>query len=417
MEGRPPKTWHSASDQLCLVVDNPKDDDESLLAQAEAGNFLKECVLAQRHYDRGEDAEAHKHYSSAGARGSQVAQYNAALMTEHGRGTEASLENAMHLYKRVARRGFREAKLRLGYHLTQTDEVAQGVKYIHEAASGGSAPAMFEYGMMHLYGVSVDQDVAAGTDWLERSVTGGYVRAAFELAIYYSSPICDEVQLDLAVKMAAHAAGEGHSLAQDLLGQFYLIGMGVEPDDHMAYECFSAAASRGVLSSKRDLGILLESGRGCDQDLSRAVDLFRECNDAGDSTSKFRLALLHARGAGGLAVDPKLGRKMVREAADMGCIVAKGYLIRHELVDEDKARLIKVDLASAAANAGHPNHTAAIRVLVSLGHIPSCLACGISKTELPTPLMECGTCKKAKYCSRACQEVDWRKHRVECKAE
>ena len=415
MEGHPTKTWHSASDQLCLVVDDPSDDDERLRAQAKAGNFLKECVLAQRHYDRGEYVEAHKHYTAAGARGTQAAQYNAAILTEHGRGTEASLEEAMHLYQRVARRGSREAKFRLGYHLTQTDEVAQGVKYIREAADGGSAPAMFEYGMMFLHGVSVDEDVAVGTDWRQRSVEAGYVRAAFALAIHYSRPSCDEREMELAVKMASHAAGEGHSLAQDLLGQFYLMGIGVEPDVHMAFECFLAASSQGVLSSKRDLGILLEAGRGCDQDVSRSVDLFRECSDAGDSTSLFRLALLHARGAGGLAVDLKLGRKMMRESADADCIAAQAYLISKELVDEDQVRLLKAKLASTAANAQHPNHTAATRALVGLGLIPSCRGCGISKVESPTPLMECGRCNSVKYCSSACQTADWNRHRSECK--
>ena len=407
-------SWHSASDQLCLVLDDTRDDDERLLAQADAGNFLKECVLAQRHFNRDEDVEAYKHYLCAGSRGSHVAQYNAALMKEKGRGSDASLEQAMQQYQRTARRGLVAAKFRLGYHLMQTDNVAQGVKYIHEAAKGGSAGAMFDYGMIFLHGRSVEKDTVKGEVWLQRSVTDGYVRAAFELAVHYSRPSGAEGEMALAVKMATHAAGEGHPLAQDLLGQFYMGGVGTEADEHMAFECFQTAAAHGVMSSKRDLAMLLEAGRGCDQDVGKAVDLFRECADAGDALCKFRLALCHARGAGGLAEDKKLARKLMREASDEGCIAAKVYMLSKDLAEGDHATKLKAELAVIAANAQHPERTAAIRALVGLGLIPSCLGCGISKVESPTPLMKCGRCKAVKYCSSACQTADWNRHHTNC---
>ncbi len=406
--------WHSASDQLCLVLDDSRDEDERLLTQANAGNFLKECVLAQRHFNRGDDAAAYKHYSAAARRGSHVAQYNAGLMLEKGRGTDASLEQALQLYRRAARRGQVEAKFRLGYHLTQTDAVVEGVGYIHASANEGSAGAMFDYGMMCLHGVSVEEDTVKGAVWLQRAVTAGYVRAAFELAVYYSRPSSKEGDAQLAVTMASHAAGEGHPLAQDLLGQFYLKGVGAEADAHMAYECFRTAADHGVLSSKRDLAMLLEVGQGCDQDVGKAVDLFRECSDAGDVLSKFRLALCQARGVGGLAADKKLGRKLMREASDEGCITAQVYVLSNELAEGDRATKVKAALAVVAADASHPGRAEAIRALIGLGLIDACGGCKLSKYELAAPLKKCATCKSVKYCSKGCQEADWTNHRIFC---
>lgn len=44
-----------------------------------------------------------------------------------------------------------------------------------------------------------------------------------------------------------------------------------------------------------------------------------------------------------------------------------------------------------------------------------CSSCGKSSAALPHPLLVCGGCKKARYCSKDCQKQDWKIHKALCK--
>lgn len=44
----------------------------------------------------------------------------------------------------------------------------------------------------------------------------------------------------------------------------------------------------------------------------------------------------------------------------------------------------------------------------------SCTYCGVPSTDLPQTLKRCGKCKKARYCSRTCQEAEFPIHKKYC---
>jgi hypothetical protein len=44
--------------------------------------------------------------------------------------------------------------------------------------------------------------------------------------------------------------------------------------------------------------------------------------------------------------------------------------------------------------------------------VPVCRRCGVDKQELKL----CGRCKRARYCSKTCQNEDWKSHKVQCKS-
>jgi hypothetical protein len=45
-----------------------------------------------------------------------------------------------------------------------------------------------------------------------------------------------------------------------------------------------------------------------------------------------------------------------------------------------------------------------------------CASCGITQEALePGKLKECGGCKSAQYCGKACQKADWPAHKATCK--
>eukprot|EP00966_Prymnesium_polylepis_P273912 6327493-Prymnesium_polylepis.1 len=43
-----------------------------------------------------------------------------------------------------------------------------------------------------------------------------------------------------------------------------------------------------------------------------------------------------------------------------------------------------------------------------------CVGCFAQAPAAPATLLRCSKCKWARYCSRACQTSDWKRHRREC---
>lgn len=436
----------------------PVGTEEKLLrVSAEAGNFLKECVLAQLLFDRADYDTAFKHFTHAAQGGSAAAVHNSAVMMELGLGTQKLVIDAIKLYRRAACDGIVEAKHRLGYHLALTGDdgcggIAEGAILITEAAGAGLVEAMFDFGMMHLYNTALDEsvaDVSVGLKWVTGAFRKGQfddskidvtAEAAFQLALHNyitrnepdtnSEKPATVTKTIAAYKFAETAAIAGHALAQDFFGQLLVKGVGVdgvEPGDDTttednleeAVKWFGAAAKQGVISAKRDLALLIDMGKvvGDGEDQCNAALLYQEAADAGDVMAKFRLGICYGRGHL-VERDTVRARVLLLEAARDECVPAIAHVLSTKMATEDgDVRMFKACLAKIAANKNHPSRSDALKALSSLGLIASCHGCGTTKYELATvQLSKCGKCKVALYCSRACQQSDWKEHRAECAA-
>ena len=46
-----------------------------------------------------------------------------------------------------------------------------------------------------------------------------------------------------------------------------------------------------------------------------------------------------------------------------------------------------------------------------------CATCGVNEpTDGSVTFVQCAGCRRTRYCTRACQKIDWKKHRVLCEA-
>ena len=99
-----------------------------------------------------------------------------------------------------------------------------------------------------------------------------------------------------AARWADEAAAQGDPSAQFILGTLY--AEGIKPNPRLAFDWFSAAASRGNVKAMHNLAIAYLNGTGITQDSKAAAAWFQKAADAGYRDSAFDLAVLYERGEG-----------------------------------------------------------------------------------------------------------------------
>ena len=439
---------HWRSFQAAYRVNVPIGSTEASLRRAtDDGNFLMECVLAQCLADRGDYDAAFKHFTHASERGSAMAVYNAALLTGAGLGTAKSPPDAEKLLRRAALGGITAAKHWLGYNLALTGDdgggdVAEGVRLIRAAAKTGLVEAMFDFGMMHLYNTALAEGSAntvTGVRWLQHAFQvcecdASRSELAAEIAFHLSTfhyttrAARRDKKTVAAYQYAEFAASAGHALAQDFLGQILVKGArngaptAAASNMEEAAKWFAAAAAQGVISSKRDLALLIETGSVLpgDEGLARATKLYEDAAAAGDIMSTFRLGVCYGTGKI-VERDATRSRELLLTAAHANCIPAIAHILSTKMLadgeDDTEVDALKMRLVAIASDKKHAERIHAIRALSSIGAIPSCHGCGVTKYEIKgVELSKCSTCLAARYCTRACQQADWKNHRDECDA-
>ena len=414
----------------CMVDAHAEMTDGELERKTSSGNFMLECALGQRLVQGGKLAEALVHYLVAARAGVSPAMHNAGVMLEKGIGTDRDIVEALRWYRRADAKGQMESAHRLGVNLALKGDdgcggLEEGVAFIDRAARAGLTEAKVDLGMMHMYAIGVEKpNPKTGLRWLARASKDGSATASYELAVMYTGR--SEVEpnaalkpdMRLCVKYAMAAADQGHALAQDLLGQFNLSGYGMPVDLAKARDYFSKASAKGIISSKRDLAIMLDNGDGGDKDETRAIGLYEEAAADEDVVALFRLGLACQDGRKGLAADPTRAVDLLMKAAAKSCIPAISHLIGSGMVsDHDQVVLYKLTLVNTARDASHPEQRIARDALSGLGLIKVCGACRRSKWDTGSALFECGRCRSVQYCSKPCQKIHWRLHKPNCKQD
>lgn len=116
-------------------------------------------------------------YMRAGENGVINAQYNLAVLTERGLGTEKDIAGAVELYRRVARQGHGPAGNALGTaylegkHVAQDAELAAG--WFRAAAEAGEARGAMNLARLYERGLDGEPNQAAAAGWYRRAAEMG----------------------------------------------------------------------------------------------------------------------------------------------------------------------------------------------------------------------------------------------------
>lgn len=172
--------------------------------------------------------------------------------------------------------------------------------------------------------------------------------ALFEEGYRHYTEAGDENELRRAFELLSQAAGMGHALAQDVLGNMYEDGDGAPLDIGTAAELYRMSAEQDCPPGLYDYGMLFLDGHGVPQDAERGFALISKAVSVGnDPEHMFTLSVLYLKGEG-VGKDEAKSLELLRRAERLGSIDAKAnlgamYLTGEGLPkDQDKAfRLLR----------------------------------------------------------------------------
>lgn len=115
-------------------------------------------------------------------------------------------------------------------------------------------------------------------------------------------------------------AEAGDKRAQYLLGFMYRDGLGVKKSAARAFEWLSKAAAEPHPDrfALHDLAVLYERGQGTKKNLKKAVELYRQAAARGLPSSMVNLAVLLAKGGGGVERDTATALRLLFRASEAG---------------------------------------------------------------------------------------------------
>lgn len=158
-------------------------------------------------------------------------------------------------------------------------------------------------------------------------------------------------------KLALQLAAAGDPKAQELIGEYLIIGRGVTKDEDQGVRWLAKSYGTSVDNSGFEvrLGKTFDNSRNLPPDYQRAMKLFRAAADTGNAEGQYQLGHMYELGDGG-AVDQADALRWFRKAADQGN--PKGqyqvgvYLAKGWVVDQNYSEAMEWFIK--AAEQGHP---------------------------------------------------------------
>ena len=235
---------------------------------------------------------------------------------------------------------------------------------LEDRANHGNAAAQTALAKLYAIGLAVSRDRARGLQLYQQAADQGYDIAELSLAFQYASGK-EPVHLDLleAAEYFKRASDHGSSLAQQMLGMYYLAGIAVPANAVKAREFFAKAAAQGVASAEELLATCYELGIGGETDIQKARDWYHKAANQGLRSSQEHLQNIPSTVAG--MTNFKIAEEQYAEALDL--VGEARPDIRNE---------IAVQLMETAASAHLPEAEGRLAMWLSDGYA------GVKKNEM-----------------------------------
>ena len=265
------------------------------------------------------------HLQEQAKRGSQIAQYELAMMYLYGKGVKRNLSSAFEWAQRAAVQGYATAQYSLGrmyyYGLGVFMNLSLARKWHQRAAEQGLATAQYSLGEMYYYGQGGGLNLSSARKWHQRAAEQGLATAQYSLGRMYDKGEGVEQNPSLAWKWYRRAMEQGHAEAQHHLGMMYYTGEGVEKNLSLAWKWYRRAAELGFPQAQYDLGMMYYTGEGVEKNLSLAFEWYRRAAEQGLATAQYSLGRMYDKGEG-VEQNPSLARKWYQRSVGQQLLTA-----------------------------------------------------------------------------------------------
>jgi len=177
---------------------------------------------------------------------------------------------------------------------------------------------------------------------------------------------------------------KGKAWAQELLGDMYYRGVGVDQSYQRAAELRELAARQGHATAQYNLGVMYANGLGVDQSYERAAEYYEAAARQGEIMAQLNFGVLYNNGQG-VEQSTEIAREWWMKSAEQG---NEGAIENLQILDKIEGRTT-------------PSFTPPKR----------CSTCNAPKTSTHK-LRNC-KCKGAQYCNAECQKSQWKSHKKE----
>ena len=208
-----------------------------------------------------------------------------------------------------------------GTYLEDLPGLAEGVKWLRQAAEQGDSEARFILGQAYITGGGVKSDLAEAVKWFRLAAEQGHAEAQCGLGDVYRGCYpwgAVEENLAEAVKRCLLAAEQGQAEAQYNLALFYdfacEMGGHFEEDLPEAARWYRLADVQGHAEAQSSLGNAYAYGEGVGEDKALAVKWWRLAAVQGQAEAQVRLGQAYEHGEG-VAQDQDEAAKWYRLAA------------------------------------------------------------------------------------------------------
>ena len=157
---------------------------------------------------------------------------------------------------------------------------------------------------------------------LEDKADAGDSEAQTTLALAYHAGVLLKRDDAEALRLLHQAADHGFMAAQESMGIFSEMGIGLErPAPAEALDWYKKAARQGSVDAATNIALMYADGRGVSKDPAQAVSWFRQAAEGGDAAAQYNLALIYERGDA-IPQDKKESIRWLTAAADQNVLPA-----------------------------------------------------------------------------------------------
>ncbi len=137
---------------------------------------------------------------------------------------------------------------------------------------------------------------AESVEWMRKAAEQGYAEAQNVLGDFYYIGVMIKQNYAEAVKWSRKAADQGHAEAQCRLGKCYYYGFGVEKNFTEAFNWFLKSAKQGNMEAEYEVGMRYYEGEGVKKDYSQAKYWFKKAEDKGFDWASAMLEMMYDLG-------------------------------------------------------------------------------------------------------------------------